>query len=74
MGRPRVPIDRIPRLTLAEVAVLLDQDVENLDKQPPTDGVDTSRFGGMAGYAAWWKSLTPKQRLARARRRWQEEC
>lgn len=74
MGRPRVPIDRIPHLTLAEVAVLLDQDTEDLDRKPPAEGADLTAFGGMEGYRRWWRSLTPAQRLERARRRWREEC
>ena len=73
MGRPRVPIQTIPHLTLAEVAVLLDQDTEDLDKKPPAGSVDIAQFGGMEGYRRWWRSQTPAQRLARARRKWEEE-
>lgn len=73
-GRPRLRPAEIRRMTLAEIALALDQDIDNLDKRPPVDGVDLAQFGGMAEYHRWWKSLTPKQRLKRARRRWQEEC
>ena len=73
MGRPRVPIDRIPYLTLAEVAVLLDQDLES--DQPPAGATDLLQHpGGTDSYIRWWRSLTPAQRLERARQRWREEC
>lgn len=62
-------------MTLAEIALALDQNIEELDKRPPAGGVEiNSATGSAAEYARKWRSLTPQQRIERKRKQWEEEC
>jgi hypothetical protein len=63
-GRPRLKIPEILELTLPELWLALDQNLEEKHR-PPSGGVSVK--GSAREYAAWWRSLTPLERLERAR-------
>lgn len=57
----------IERMTPVEIMLALDGDTEK--HRTPPGGTDI-QLGGTQSYADWWRSLTPAQRLERARKRW----
>lgn len=72
-GKPRLRIQEIFRLTDAEIALNLDQDLES--PRLPHGGTDLGQMpGGTDAGFLWWRGLSMREKVERLRRRWREEC
>lgn len=63
-GRPRLRPWEIERLTVPELALALDQDIDS--RRTPSGGAPKSHEEVLA-YAAWWRGLTPRERIEQHR-------